>query len=306
MHRLGHSIPSAKRKGRGSTFVVYVLRDSKGRPLYIGYSGNFTQRVKRHLAGPDQWRRNIDRWNCCQLRWCKDRAHGLRIERRRIRAATVLARWRFIPPLHNDAEVDTERVWFPRLWALIYLVEGALCAPCRLAGPVLGAVRDDGPSPESPAPQGQASSGAKLRAEYSRPVRSDGTGGSVAAEREPDAAHETPPDPSEAAPESDWVDPTDADADSVPHTPTGCGSPDADADADHPARPEPALGDLEAFVTTRRAPIGTENPQSGQAARTAGSGRAGTGGRPAAGAPDRRAYNRAQKARRRAELRGGG
>lgn len=223
------SVPqSALWRGRPETHVVYILRNADGIPLYIGRSDDFGRRVPEHWRKGEPWRKRIDPFNSMVVRWCRGEKAAIRIERRRIRAATVLTSWRLVPELHNAAEKHSGRVWFPRAWAVVYACESHLFRRARL----LSALRVARPFAEvEPEPEPVEHHVAHDSAEsfddrwpdrviLDAQVRS-GEGASASSRPRADA-----PQPAPAGRAADAVD-ADADADTSPPS----GEPRRDADA---------------------------------------------------------------------------
>lgn len=231
--------PSYLWRRRPGAHVVYILRNAEGIPLYIGRSKNFEGRIAQHRRRPEPWRKTVDSWNSMPARWVRGERAAIRIERRRIRCATVLTGWHYVPELNNDAEVTSGRVWFPRTWALVYAGESLLFRRARLLSPL----RMPRPSEEGeeavevPVVHVQHESAETFddrwpeRVVIGAQVRSDE--GASASDR-PGSDAQPDPDPAGRAP-------ADADADADVSPPSGEPLSGADASADGPRSDSDAI-----------------------------------------------------------------
>lgn len=134
---------AAGRYGRGG-WCVYLLRDGRGVPLYLGSTGDFARRFDQHKADPEPWRRTISRDHSTVVRYCWTERAARRIELRRIRALTLPQSFDpyLVPRLENEIGTGplgtARRIWLrPWLWA--YRVESWAVAARRWHEPVRAA-----------------------------------------------------------------------------------------------------------------------------------------------------------------------
>ena len=118
------------RRHHGQCACVYLLRDSRGVPLYWGSTGNWQARLHAHLGESDEvaWKADIDPASCSVARWCLTRAGAYRVERRRIRCHVIAARLQLCPEPENEATttVDGVRVLLLRPWVWAYSLESRI------------------------------------------------------------------------------------------------------------------------------------------------------------------------------------
>lgn len=113
---------------RHSTFVVYLLLDDRGWPLYVGQTRSVEARFRRHQRGDDPWRAEVAGY--AVMRQCRGEPQARRVERRAIRALATCARWRVGPPIHNEVLFGHLGRAGASWWAVCWLV-----ASCLFEGP---------------------------------------------------------------------------------------------------------------------------------------------------------------------------
>jgi len=112
----------------GSPWVVYLLRDSRGWPLYVGQTNDLDRRLREHLRGPDTWRAEIA--GASVARHCRGDRQSRRCERRMIRAMVDLGRWRVCPEVHNEVVFGHGNPLGRLVWPASFL-----CVSLVVAGP---------------------------------------------------------------------------------------------------------------------------------------------------------------------------
>jgi predicted GIY-YIG superfamily endonuclease len=104
-----HAVEEELARRRGE-WLIYVLRDGDGVPLYVGLTKGWERRSVEHVAGEEAWRKGIDLGLSGPVRWCHSRGQALRIERRKILVFRLACDLRLCPPPRGVMLRD----WSPR------------------------------------------------------------------------------------------------------------------------------------------------------------------------------------------------
>ena len=118
---------------RGSPWVVYLLLDERGAPLYVGQTNAVERRYGEHRRRPDPpWAasgRTLAGY--AVARHARDEAQARRCEARMVRALTLAARWRLGPEIHNEVLYRRRQPVSGPVMVCAYLAVSATCHGAR-------------------------------------------------------------------------------------------------------------------------------------------------------------------------------